>query len=90
MKVKIEYLKPVIEEIEVDDKFAELVKVVKEAKVRPGCPWDYDNATCDIVYEELEPQGKGLRQLWEEIYNINDEYEISTIYTEDGIIIDQS
>lgn len=90
MKVKIEYLKPVIEEIEVDNKFAELVKIVKEAKVPFNCPWDFDNQARDIVYKELELQGKGLRNLWEEIYEMNDEYEISAIYTDDGIIIGEN
>lgn len=86
MKIKIEYLKPVIEEIEVNDKFAELIKTIKEAKVRPGCPWDYDNQACDIVYEELDLQNKGLRSLWAEVCD-NCEYEVDTIYTDDGIII---
>lgn len=90
MKVKIEYVKPVVEEIEIDDKFAELVKTVKEANVSCGCPWDLDNQAHDIVYEELAPQGKGLRDLWEEVYKMSDEYEISAIYTDDGIIIGEN
>lgn len=90
MKVKIEYVKPVIEEIEIDDKFAELVKTVKEANVPCDCPWDLDNQAHDIVYEELAPQGKGLRDLWEEVYKMSDEYEISAIYTDDGIIIGEN
>lgn len=63
MKVKIEYLKPVIEEIEVDDKFAELIKIVKEANVRSGYPWDTDNQAVNYVSDNLDPQGKGVEDL---------------------------
>lgn len=87
MKVKIEYLKPVIEEIEVDDKFAELIKIVKEANVRSSYPWDTDNQAVNYVSDNLDPQGKGVEGLWEEIYSMNDTYEINTIYTDDGIVI---
>lgn len=86
MKIKIEYLKPVIEEVEVDDKFTELIKIVKEASARSGYPWDTDSQACKIEYEELDPQNKGLRNLWAEVCS-NCEYEIDTIYTDNGILI---
>lgn len=87
MKVKIRYIKPTIEEIEVDDKFAELIKTVKEAKVRSGYPWDLDEQAVNYVSDNLDPQGKGVEDLWKEVYSMNDTYEIDTIYTDDGIII---
>lgn len=86
MKIKIEYLKPVIEEIEVDDKFAELIKIVKEANARSDYPWATDSQARNIEYKELDPQNKGLRSLWAEVCN-NCEYEVDTIYTDDGIVI---
>ena len=56
MKVKIEYTELKTEEIEVDDKYAELVKTIKEA----GYPWNTDAQARNIVYDELEPRGQRL------------------------------